>query len=247
MDYKDYLQQNKNKKLFFWHKARNNLIFKLLKSVFKNNDKNNLILNVGCGTGTEMDILQHFGNITGIDNSPETIKIVKQKYDVILGDIEKIQLNRNYYDCICAFDVLEHLNEDKLVLEKIFQALKPNGYFIFTVPAFNFLFGPHDIALDHKRRYSKNEIILKLNNANFTIISIGYWNTFLFPIAFLLRITKKFISIFFKIKASSESKSINKHLNNFFYYILNFENKFIFSKKPFGLSIYGITKKEKNN
>jgi SAM-dependent methyltransferase len=249
MDYKDFLQlQKQTDSLHFWYKARKILIFNLLNSIFKKYKKDRLILNIGCGTGTELEILKKFGQTVALDNNQNAIEIVKkQKYKTILIDVEKYNFQNNYYDAICCFDLLEHLQNDHIVINNIFQSLKQNGYFFFTIPAFQFLFSSHDVAMEHYRRYNKKNILDKLFKAGFKIIKLNYWNSFLFPIIFIVRIIKKILFIFFfkKIKHQSEMKNFNKHLNKLLFLILNLENKFIFYNLPipFGLTIYGIAKK----
>ncbi len=242
MDYKDFIQLQNQQNLHFWYKARKNLIFNLLNFEFKNCEQNKLILNIGCGTGTELEILKKFGQVIGLDNNLDAIKLIqKQNYKIITADIEKYNLQNNYYDAICCFDVLEHLRNDQTTLKNIFKSLKKDGFFFFTIPAYQCLFGPHDIYMSHYRRYSKKNILQKLEKAGFQIIKLNYWNSILFPIIFIIRIIKKYI----KKETESETKILNKNLNELLFRILNFENKFIYWNVPilFGLTVYGIAKK----
>ncbi len=247
MDYRDYQLQNKRNDLHFWYKARIKLIFNLMHTKYKNFLPSRQILDIGCGTGTELKILSKFGSITTLDNNQDAINLVrKEGYETILGDIEYYNLAQNTYDCICCFDILEHIRNDQEVINKIYISLKENGYFIFTVPALGFLFSPHDRAMEHYRRYNKKEITKKLINANFKNIEIHYWNSILFPLVAVMRILK---IIFYKLinieKYHSEAKSPNIYINNILYSILNFENRLIAKNinLPFGLTIYGIAKK----
>lgn len=245
MDYKDY--QNKKEELHFWFRARKNLIEKLLDSALKGN--NNEILDIGCGTGDELKILKKFGTVTALDINNSAVKIAEQTgFQVIVGDIQNIKLEKKY-NCICCFDLLEHLKYDEKALQNIYNALKPNGLFIFTVPAYQCLFSSHDIHLEHFRRYNKRKIIKKLKSNNFIIKRIAFWNSLLFPLMALFRLTKKMLYKLSLIKnIEEESKAPNKYLNNILFKILNFEKYFINSKlfPPFGLSLYGIVKKEEH-
>lgn len=249
MDYKDYkIQKQKNVNFeHFWHKARKKLIFNLLNFVFVNYSNDRIILDIGAGTGTEIKEIKKFGNVTAFDINEKALKIAKNLgHKIILGDIEKYNLKSNVYDCVCCFDILEHLDKDTKVIKKIHSSLKKDGYLIFTVPSYQALFGQHDMALEHKRRYSKKEINNKLKKIGFEIIKIGYWNSILFPLIAFFRLIKIIIYKIFNIKkCQTESRPVNKYINDLFYFILNLENK-AFKKKnsfPFGLSIYGIAKK----
>ncbi len=244
MDYKDFQLQQGEKELHFWYSARKNLIFNLLGLVFKNYEKNRLIINIGCGTGTELKIIKRFGNVIALDKNKNALnKVDKLKFKTIQADIEKYELPREHYDAICCFDCLEHLENDQKVINNIYKALKPGGCFIFSVPAFQFLFSSHDIAMEHFRRYSKKEIKFKLKKANFQVARLNYWNTLLFPVIFVIRIFEKFLTLLKCRKHKFQSGA--KYSNKLLFWILNLENsKFLFNlPKPFGLSIYGVARK----
>jgi len=248
MDYKDFLKLGQTKDLHFWYKARKNLIYNLLNSILKDYKQDRLILNLGCGTGTELEILEKFGQVYMLDNNQNAIEIVKkQGYKIILADVEKYNFQNNNYDAICCFDLLEHLQNDQKVINNIFQALKKDGYFFFTIPAFQYIFSSHDIAMEHYHRYSKKDILKKLEIAGFKILKINYWNFILFPFIATIRIIKKcfFIKLFKTSQCQSDMGKINKYLNKLLFLILNLENKFIFHNLsiPFGLTIYDIAKK----
>ena len=163
-----------------------------------------------------------------------------------MADIEKHNLDNNYYDVVCCFDILEHLENDQQAIKNIFNSLKAGGYFFFTAPAYQWLFSSHDIVLGHQRRYSKKKIALKLKKVGFKIIELNYWNLLLFPAIFVIRITKKiFIKISHKNIHKSDMKNHNKYIEQILFQILNLENKLISHNinLPFGLTIYGIAKK----
>lgn len=247
MDYLDYKLQNKAKHEYCWFRAKNNLIKNLLEFNFPKNSGNK-ILNVGCGTGSDLKILKQFGEITAMDFNEKVLNQIKEEgIKKIHVDIEKNELEKNYYDAICCFDVLEHIENDQKTLNKIYGSLKPGGILFLTVPAFKFLFSSHDIALNHKRRYSKKGISKKMETAGFKKIELFYWNfIFFLPIA-ILRIFKKifFIKLFKNKNHVSEAKPLNKYLNQVIYYILNLENKKYFPRRfvPFGLTICVVAKK----
>jgi SAM-dependent methyltransferase len=243
MDYIDY-QNNNSTELHFWFKAKNNLIHKLLNSVLGGN--NNKILDIGCGTGTELEILSKFGKVTALDTNENAVNLTRELgYDTIHADIQNYAFTEQY-DCICCFDILEHIEQDEQVLMNIYKALKPGGFFVFTVPAHQWLFSPHDKYLDHKRRYSKKDIKEKLIKANFSIKTISFWNSLLFPLVAIIRLIKILLMKLSIIENfSSESQTPNKYINHFLFLLLDQEKKIALTllSAPTGLSIYGIVKK----
>ncbi|MBI4778997.1 class I SAM-dependent methyltransferase [Candidatus Falkowbacteria bacterium] len=247
MDYQDYILKNNNNEFHFWFSARLKLIENLLKNfLFATNKK--LILDLGCGTGTELEKLAKYGTVSALDINQSALALAKEKKcQAILADIEKFTLPKENYDVICCFDLLEHLNEDEKVLNNICQSLKNNGYLFFTVPAVKSIFSTHDLALSHRRRYNREELNHKLIKTGFTVMSLGYWNSILFPLEAAVRIIKRFLyfRLFKKIDLRPDTKPINSTMNKIFFAVLNLENILIDHgmKFPFGLTIYGVAKK----
>lgn len=244
----DYLTQKNISDLYFWYQARKILIDDLLKSKLGNFSPDRKILDIGCGTGTELEILKKYGQVSGLDIDDSALNIIKTHGCLtIKGDIESIHLEKDSFDCICCFDVLEHLRNDQAVLEKIYASLRPDGYIFFTAPTFSFLFSTHDKFSGHLRRYSRKELQTKLFTAGFQNIDLNYWNFLLFfPIA-LIRFIKKiiFINTLKAQKFSTDAKPLNSLLNKFLFLLLNLENLAIKNniRFPFGLTIFGSAKK----
>jgi SAM-dependent methyltransferase len=240
MDYNDY---NTTKELSFWHRARLGLINYLLSAEAEKGQEK--LLDIGCGTGTELQLLAEFGELSALDINPQALKLAeKMGFKTVLGDIEKMELAKENYSLICCFDVLEHLSKDQDVLKKIYASLVPGGKLIVTVPAFRFLFSRHDLALTHHRRYSKKELRTKLEQAGLEVSYLNYWNTLLFlPIA-SVRLIKKFIEKSDE-PAKSDLKNYTGAVEKILFKILNFENKRWVRKLPlpFGVSLYAVAKK----
>jgi 2-polyprenyl-3-methyl-5-hydroxy-6-metoxy-1,4-benzoquinol methylase len=121
MDYIDYQLQKNSNTLYFWYRARKKLIFMLLNFAYPDFQMERQILDIGSGTGCEIEELSKFGSVTALDQSSEALIIVQQKYNckIINADIELIELQPNQYDCICCFDVLEHLKNDRKAINTI--------------------------------------------------------------------------------------------------------------------------------
>lgn len=236
MDYRDY--QVGATKDFFWFKAKVQLINVLLDKL--KSKKRLKILNLGAGTGDDLPVISQFGEIYVIDIDPDALELIPQKFifDKKLCDASHIFYPDNFFDLIVAFDVLEHIEDDVLVIKEIYRVLKPEGVFIFTVPAFNFLYSFHDRALSHFRRYNKRA--LKNRLLNFKCIKLGYWVFSLFLPVALQRILKR---------RGSESKvhfmKLPRPINNIFYFLLRIENWLIKHNVPLpvGTTIYGIYQK----
>lgn len=237
MDYRDL----KNGSIF-WFKGKKDLIDILIK---KTNFIGSLkILNVGVGVGDDLSVISKFGDVYAIDIDHNALSLVPKELvkEKKLCDVCSLPYENNFFDLVIAFDVLEHVEDDVLAVSEIKRVLKKNGKFIITVPAFNFLYSKHDEKLGHFRRYNKKR--LQSLMGGFSCQMIGFWIFILFFPAFLIRYLQKANINLIKDESTVFIKF--NFLNIFFEKILRIENWFI--KKgvsfPFGLTIYGIFKKD---
>lgn len=235
MDYKDYIAGNKSSN--FWFRGKCDLINKLFS---KYNNKNKLkILNLGAGTGDDLEILNKFGDVYIIDINEKALDLIPEKlyFKKEVSDACKLKYPDNFFDIVTSFDVFEHIEEDGVAVKEANRVLKKGGYLFFSVPAFQFLYSYHDRVLEHKRRYSKKA--LRNLFKDFKKLKLVYWNFFLFlPIAFL-RFLKK------DSKDKVDNANINPILDKIFFRLLKIEN-FLINKNfnfSFGLTIIGVFKK----
>ncbi len=235
MDFRDYqagLDRN-----HFWFKGKMGLVHDLLSQVITKQQPIK-ILNVGAGTGDDLSLIKKFGIVYVLDVDQQALDMIPDGIvaEKKCADVCSIPYESQSFDVVVAFDVMEHVLDDRTMINEIYRVLKPQGFYIFTVPAFNFLYSGHDQALHHFRRYNKKMIAPLM--ADFKKITQGYWFFFLFAPAALNRILcrkSKSLSIF----------RIPHLLNMLFSRILAFENWSIRHglRYPFGLSLYGIYKK----
>ena len=164
----------------FWFRARNNVIKTLVGRYFGKNVSGKF-LEIGCGTGYVLKGLESFDKLKlfGAEIYLEGLKYSKLR----LPEVEFVQLDatvlpfENKFDCVGAFDVLEHIEKDENVMTGVYYALKENGVFFISVPQYKFMWSYLDDVACHKRRYSKKEMITKLEKAGF---KITYTSSFVF-------------------------------------------------------------------
>jgi SAM-dependent methyltransferase len=154
------------------------------------------ILELGSGTGGNFALLAQFGHVTAVEMN-DTAREISQarggETQVHAGMLPHgLPFTTQKFDLICLFDVLEHVEEDEATLQTIRGLLAPGGRALITVPAHPALFGPHDLALHHKRRYAAAELQAKLHLAGLTINKFSYINMALAPLAFALRWLDRF-------------------------------------------------------
>lgn len=156
------------------------------------------ILEIGSGTGGNLEMLSRFGRVQAMEMDPTARSIALQKtghrFDVRLGRCpNEIPFAGERFDLICLFDVLEHIEEDTETLAAVKKLLAEGGRIFITVPAHSWLWGVHDQILHHKRRYSAAELSDKILAARLRPEKLSYFNTFLFPLVVAARINNRLL------------------------------------------------------
>lgn len=174
----------------WWHKAKRRFVKLFIRQYIK---KTNIkILDVGCGTGKNMEELSSLGEVWGVDISDEALLFCKRRNltNVKKGEAEVLPFDSDIFDTICILDVLEHVDDGKAINE-IRRVLKPNGRVIITVPAFSWLWSKWDEILHHKRRYTKEKIGKILVDNGFIVLRNTYIHSFLVIPSFIIRKLKQ--------------------------------------------------------
>lgn len=223
----------------WWHKAKRELVSYYLKQNFLSKNK---ILDVGCGTGKNIEAFSKFGTVWGIDSSSQAISFCKKRglKNVVRGNIEKIPFSNQSFNFVTALDVLEHVDDQK-ALKEIHRVLKNEGFLIITIPAFPELWSRWDEVLEHKRRYTQKTLNKLLKDNRFQVIKISYMHSFLILPALIIRTFK---NLFYKNYYPSDFLLSNKLLNYLLAKIALIEKFFIINLSiPFGTSLIVLAQK----
>lgn len=200
--------------------------------------KSSSILDVGCGSGINMQWLKNFGKVTGVDNSSKAIEFCQQYGKTISADATKLPLQNNNFCLITAFDVLEHLKDDELAIKEWGRVLQPGGYLFISVPAHQWLFSNRDTALKHYRRYNLQNLQKLLRQNNLEPVFSSHIFALVFPLFVLQR-------IFLQKASSSVYPQLPKLLNDFLEWVSNSEVPLLkFMRLPFGGSIVILARKK---
>lgn len=140
------------------------------------------------------------------------------------------------YNLIGLFDVVEHIEHDGEFLMRAHKALQDGGYLAITVPAFQFLWGIHDINHHHFRRYTKTSMHDVLHQAGFNVEYSSYWNMTLFiPAAFMRLIGK----------SGEGALALPRWLDEILFTVVKIEALFMrWFPLPFGTSLVIIARKK---
>ncbi|HEX8207486.1 MAG TPA: methyltransferase domain-containing protein, partial [Solirubrobacteraceae bacterium] len=93
------------------------------------------------------------------------------------------------FDLLLATDVLEHVDDDAAALRELRRVAAPGALLLVTVPAHPRLWSEHDVALHHRRRYRRAELLERVRGAGWDPVVVTWWNAFLLaPIAVARRV-----------------------------------------------------------
>lgn len=227
---------------YWWFVGQRFLVQSILNKCYP--EKKLSLLDVGCGTGKTLSLLQKYGIAQGIDIASQAIEFCKKRgFAITKSDVMDIQFSDNTFDVVTALGVFYHkaVTDDVRGFQEISRILKPNGRFIIFDCAMKFLYGKHDVAFHGARRYSKKELKEKLERAGFTVEKISYVNTLLFPAVYLKRKIDALTNA--PVKSDLETQinpMINKLLTNFYCAELSLLK---YVNYPFGVNIIAVGKK----
>jgi SAM-dependent methyltransferase len=178
----------------FWFRFRNAIILWALEKYFPNLDS---FIEVGCGTGFVLSgIVERFSGARMVGSeiySAGLVYAAKRLPDVDLVQMDARKLPYcSEFDVLGAFDVIEHILEDELVLLNFQRAIKRGGGILITVPQHAWLWSPMDEVAFHKRRYSKKELHAKVEAAGFQILHSTSFVFLLLPLMMGSRLFRKF-------------------------------------------------------
>lgn len=162
----------------------------------KYSPKFSTFLEIGCGKGYVLaDVAKSFpeANIFGSEIFVQGLSFAKERVpgaNLMQMDARNIPF-ANEFDVIGAFDVLEHIAEDELVIQQVYGALSPDGLFILSVPQHMWLWSPTDEQACHVRRYTNKDLKHKLERAGFKILRSTSFVSFLLPAMLLARLQKR--------------------------------------------------------
>ena len=177
----------------WWYLGRRRVLASLIERL-AGPPRGGRILEVGCGTGHNLAMLQTFGEVDAVelDESVRAIAESRLGRQVLPDRLPELQgVPDAAYDLICAFDVIEHITDDDAALRAIARKLRPGGKLAMTVPAHQWMWSAHDTVNHHKRRYSKRTLRQLIARSPLELEAIGYLNSLLFPLAVGQRMLSK--------------------------------------------------------
>ncbi len=209
----------------FWFRARNQIIQWALANYFPNAKS---FFEIGCGTGFVLTgIRKNFPQMRlgGSEIFADGLAFAQAR----LPQVELYQMDARCtpfdceFDVVGTFDVLEHLAEDEIALTQMFQAIRPGGGLLVTVPQHRWLWSASDQYAMHKRRYGRAQLHRKVEGVGFQVERIISFVSLLLPLMIWSRLRRKRYQDFQPWREFEISPALNKILES----ILKLEQKMI--------------------
>lgn len=244
--YADYFEFEQNN---WWFVSRRTILLAVLRTYLPKNTHPLKVLDAGCGTGINLQLLSEFGDVTGVDASPEAIGFCHQRGEthVRQARMEHLPCEDHTYDLVTALDVLEHIEDDGKALSEMVRVCKPGGYLLITVPGFPSLWGEHDEINQHVRRYEWSRLLAMLQEHNCHVVHRSCMNTWLLPVAFFWRWYHKIRrSLFPPQDQTARADNMHHHplMNRILTWVFTSELPFVIhTGLPVGLSLVVLAQK----
>ncbi len=240
MNADEYPKMRQAEDHYWWFVSRRRLALALLDRFAPGAKR---VLDVGSGTGALLNELQKRSWAAGLDYSPLAVKFCQERNlaNLMVGNAERVPIRPDSLDAVVSLDTLEHVNDHESAVAGIAKSLKPGGVLVLNVPAFRWLWGPHDVALMHHRRYTKSQVRRLLEGHGLKLEKLSYSVFLLFPIVILIRFLDKFRWGPAKVSLPKVSGPSNRFLVK----LQDMEARWIIAGSlPWGSSVIAVARKE---
>jgi len=154
------------------------------------------VLEVGCGQGAFGARLAQRYHYLGVEPDPTSFAVAQRRVEAV-GDRGEVRnalaadLGDAQFDLVCAFEVLEHIEDDKAALTEWAARLRPGGWLMISVPAHQRRFAPWDELVGHFRRYDPPVLAELLASCGFGDIQVRQYG---FPLGYALEAVRNRIA-----------------------------------------------------
>lgn len=183
-----------------------------IKNSLKNLRPNQIILDLGCGTGYFANVLSKKGKVIGLEIEEESLKFAAKKYKnkakFVVGSGLDLPFKNNSFNVVLTSEVIEHVPDDKTFLYEIKRVLKRNGTLILTTECNEGIFPPTEIChkhgtehyQDYKLGYKTKELKKLLQDSRFKILDLDY------SLVFFSKLFMELIKLIYHLKNPKHEK-----------------------------------------
>lgn len=174
----------------WWFLARRSIMRAVMRRVLPP-ARDKLVIDVGCGTGGNTAAVARDYRCIGIDPIPEAIAFARERFpglDFRCGYApQDLPDDFGRADFILLMDVLEHVEDDRAIVQSLIAAMKPGAFLLMMAPADPSLSGQHDKGFEHYRRYTSETFRRTWAGAKIEEVMVSHSNARLYPAIKLAR------------------------------------------------------------
>lgn len=203
------------------------------------------ILEAGCGTGGNLEMLGRFGAVVAVEPDAEARAYAHERSGVAVhagrlpGPLPELG---GPFDLVAAFDVVEHVDDDAATVSALGRLARPGGHVVITVPAYQWMWSGHDVRHHHKRRYTAPACRALLQRASLRVRRVTYFNTLLFPPIAAVRLAQHLPGVAGGDDERQPAAPVNRLLHDVF---AAERGLLRWTDLPFGVSILAIAERPK--
>jgi glycosyltransferase involved in cell wall biosynthesis/SAM-dependent methyltransferase len=108
----------------------------------------------------------------------------------LLADVDELRDDETF-DLLCAFEVLEHISDDRDALDRWVRHVRPGGHVVVSVPAEPDRWGPYDELVGHVRRYTSADLEALFQSTGLDVIAVEHYG---FPVAYPLETVRNIVA-----------------------------------------------------
>jgi SAM-dependent methyltransferase len=168
----------------FWFRGFRAFVTPLLRHAAEGR-RHPRLLDCGCGTGANLELLDTFGHAYGFDLTEAGLRIGREagRTRTARASVTAVPFPTAAFDIVTSFDVLYSLTDadEQTAIAEMYRLLKPGGFALVNVAAMRILRGDHSVLSHEIRRYSRADLRNRMEQAGFSVHRLTYTNATLFP------------------------------------------------------------------